>query len=125
MIRSTFRKLIPALVVAGTMAALPAHAQFVGPGATGRGATATATTVAEAAEARTDTRVVLEGHIIAHQFDEYYIFKDDTGTITVEIERQAFRRQTVTPDTKVRLHGEVDRGLRGRYIEVDRVEIIQ
>ena len=122
-IRFPFRTLIPALVVAGAMAALPAQAQFAGPGTTSRGGTVT--TVAEAAEARSDTRVVLEGHIIAHQFDDYYIFKDQTGTITAEIERHAFRRQTVTPDTKVRLHGEVDRGIRGRYIEVDRLEIIQ
>lgn len=104
------------------MAVLPAQAQFVGPGTSSRGGTAT--TVAEAAEARSDTRVVLEGHIIAHQFDEYYVFKDDTGTITVEIDRRQFRGQTVTPDTKVRLHGEVDRSVRGRYVDVDRLEVI-
>ena len=122
-IRFPFRTLIPALMVAGTMAALPVQAQFAGPSTTSRGGTVT--TVAEAAEARSDTRVVLEGHIIAHQFDDYYIFKDETGTITAEIERHAFRRQTVKPETRVRLHGEVDRGIRGRYIEVDRVEIIE
>lgn len=122
MIRPVFRRMVPAALVAMTMAALPVQAQFVGPGSTSRGGTAT--TVAEAAEARSDTRVVLEGHIIEHQRSDYFTFQDQTGTMTAEIERHKFRGQQVTPETKVRLHGEVEREVRGRYIDVDRLEII-
>lgn len=114
-------RLLPATLVA-LMMALPAAAQFIGPSATGRGASVN--TVAQAAEARSDTRVVLEGHIIAHQFEDYFTFKDATGTMTVEIDRRTFRGQEVTPDTKVRLEGEVERSVRGRYVDVKRLEVI-
>lgn len=116
------KKLISASLAMALLAGTPALAQFVGPSA---GAAAGPTTVREAAEANSDTDVVLTGHIIAHQRDDYFTFKDDTGTMTVEIERHAFRRQKVTPETKVRLTGEVERGIRGRYIDVDRVEIVE
>lgn len=123
MIRSAIRKAAVAALVLTTLAAVPAQAQFVGPSTSGRGGTAT--TVAEAAEARSDTRVILEGHIIGHQRGEYYTFKDETGTITVEIERHIFRGRTITADTKVRLHGEVERSARGRYVDVHRLEVIE
>lgn len=117
----TRSRLIPATLVALLMA-LPATAQFIGPSASGRGAPIN--TVAQAAEARSDSRVVLEGHVIAHQFDDCFTFKDATGTMTVEIDRRTFRGQEVTPETKVRLQGEVERSKRGRYIDVRRLELI-
>lgn len=123
-----FRTALAVMLALG--AALPAAAQFQGPSSTAStapttGRNAPVTTVAAAADARSDTRVVLEGNIIAHQFDDYFTFRDPTGTMTVEIGRSTFRRQEVTPQTRVRLHGEVERSVRGRYIDVDRLEIIQ
>ncbi|WP_347266087.1 NirD/YgiW/YdeI family stress tolerance protein [Paracoccus sp. (in: a-proteobacteria)] len=113
------KKLAIAFSVAAALAGTPALAQFVGPSKT------KATTVAEAAEARPDTRVILTGNIIGHQREEYYTFKDHTGTITAEIDRIAFRGKTVGPETNVRLHGEVERGIRGRYIDVNRLEVVE
>lgn len=78
--------------------------------------------VTQAAEARSDTPAILTGKIIGHRRDEYYSFMDDTGTITVEIPRVTFRRCQMTP---VRLTGGVGRGLSGRYIDLDRLEVLE
>lgn len=112
------RHLWPAAALGIALMAGPAAAQFRGP------SEASVTTVAQAADARHDTDVVLEGHIIAHQREKYYTFRDETGTMTVEIDRRDFRGQEVTPETRVRLYGEVDRSVRGRYIDVDRLELV-
>lgn len=104
------------------IAAVPAQAQFQGPGASGR--SGTATTVAEASRARTGTRAVLQGNIVERQRRDYFTFEDRTGRMTVEIARPVFRGRTVTTKTRVRLHGLVDRNHRGRYVEVFRLEIL-
>lgn len=114
-------RVIPAALVA-LLAAMPVSAQFTGPSASGRGAPVT--TVAQAADARSDTRVVLEGNIVSHQFDDYFTFRDATGTMTVEIDRRLFRGQPVSPETRVRIEGEVERSVRGRYIDVNRLTVL-
>lgn len=112
------KKVAIAFAISAALAGTPAVAQFVGPSST------TVTTVAEAAQARWDTPAVLTGNIIGHQREDYYIFKDHTGTMTAEIERRVFRGKTIGPDTNVRLTGEVDRGIRGRYIDVHRLDVL-
>lgn len=112
-----------AVALMAGLAAAPASAQFVGPGSGGRGGNVT--TVAEAADARIDTRAVLEGHIVDHQRRDYFTFRDETGTMTAEIERILFLGRKVTPETRVRLHGEIGRSFSDRrYIEVRRLEVL-
>ncbi|MBQ2016909.1 MAG: NirD/YgiW/YdeI family stress tolerance protein, partial [Alphaproteobacteria bacterium] len=55
---------------------------------------------------------------------EKYLFEDATGSITVEIDDDEWRGQTVTPADTVKLYGEVDRGIFKTEIEIDRVEKI-
>ena len=57
---------------------------------------------------------------------EEYFFKDDTDTIKVEINPDVWRGQKVTPQTKVRIAGEVDvnRFNNTREIEVRRLDIV-
>jgi uncharacterized protein (TIGR00156 family) len=114
----TPRLLAPAL--AALVLSAPAVAQFSGPGGQG-----TVTTVAEAHTARDDTPFDVTGNIIEQIREDYYTFQDATGTIVAEIERRQFRNQPVTPETTVRLIGEVDRTLRGRELDVDRLEVVQ
>lgn len=116
------KKTAAAFFVVAAMAAGPVQAQFLGPSVSGRGAGVT--TVAEASQVRKDTRVVLEGTIVEHQRSDYFTFEDPTGRITVEIDNHVFRGQQVTPETRVRLRGEVDRNSRGRYIDVDWLEVL-
>ncbi len=97
------------------MLAAPVFAQFTGPSAP-RGQVAT---VAEANALRAGTYVTVTGNILSHQREAYYTFGDGTGEIRVEISRRVWRGQEVTPSTPVQIFGEVDRGLRGRYIYVE------
>jgi uncharacterized protein (TIGR00156 family) len=108
-----------AALAASVLLAIPAAAQFVGPGQ------GTVTTVAEAHGARDDTPFDLTGTIVERLRDEYYTFQDETGTITAEIEDRRFRGIQITPETRVRITGEVERSIRGRELDVDRLEIVQ
>lgn len=108
-----------ALALLPFMLAVPAGAQFTGPGRE------TVTTVAEAHNARDDAPFDLTGNITERLRDEYFTFQDETGSIVAEIERVRFRGREVTPETTVRITGEVDRNLRGRELEVRRLEIVE
>ena len=80
-----------------------------------------ASTVAEVMKAGDDSPVIMVGHIEKHLGGERYQFKDDTGTITVEIDHQDWRGLTVGPEDIVELWGEVDRDLTNRKVDVDRI----
>lgn len=96
-----------------------ASAQFTGPSAAGRPGT-----VAEARDARLGSYITLTGHVVNHQRGEYFTFRDDTGEIRVEIANNVWNGRKVGPDTKVRLLGEVDRGVAGRYVWVKSLEVL-
>lgn len=79
-------------------------------------------TVKQAGEMRDDTDVVLQGKIVSQFGGKRYTFVDDTGSIMVEIDEDAWNGQTITPDDTVRIYGDVDRGIFSTEVEVDRVE---
>lgn len=110
-----------AFTAALLMTATAASAQFAGPTSN---PAARASTVAQVPNARAGSYVTLTGNIVAHQRDDYYTFRDATGEIRVEIEPEEFGGRKVTPETKVRITGEIERGFAGRYIEVDTLEIL-
>ena len=95
-------------------------AEFVGPGAT-----TDVVTVKSIANMKDDVDVTLEGNIIKKTGSEHYIFKDPTGEIEVEIEDENFKGIKVTPQTKVKIRGEVDKEWRSRTIDVDSVELVK
>ena len=110
-----------AVAVALLLAAGSASAQYTGPSSNPAAQT---TTVAQVANARPGSYVTLTGNIVAHQREDYFTFRDATGDIRVEIDEKDFRGQKVTPETSVRLTGEIEIGFRGRYIDVDTVEVL-
>ncbi|NHB59445.1 NirD/YgiW/YdeI family stress tolerance protein [Acinetobacter shaoyimingii] len=65
-------------------------------------------TVAQATKATDATGVTLTGEIAAQLKDEHYQFKDNTGTITVEIDRDLATPQQLQNGVKVKIIGEVD-----------------
>ncbi|MBQ8659984.1 MAG: YgiW/YdeI family stress tolerance OB fold protein [Alphaproteobacteria bacterium] len=67
--------------------------------------------VEQAKNAKDDTFVVLQGYVDKSLGDERYLFRDETGTIQIEIEDKKFRGLTVYPDDFVQISGEVDKGL--------------
>jgi uncharacterized protein (TIGR00156 family) len=56
----------------------------------------------------TDRIVRLQGYIVEQIREDYFLFKDDTGTIRVEIYPSRMPSTTFTPDNKVMITGEVD-----------------
>ena len=112
---------------------------FQGPGAEASGtaggfagpiAGAQADSVQNAKRSWDDTRVVLVGNIVSRQagHDDLYTFKDKTGTVLVEIDDDLFHAlgRKVTPQTVVRISGEVDREfMEGTQIDVEVMEIVR
>lgn len=88
------------------------------------GGNETVVTIKQVNEMRDDVPVVVQGHIVQRMGHEKYLFEDSTGSITVEIDDDEWRGQTVVPADTVKLYGEVDRGIFKTEIDVDRVEKI-
>ena len=68
-------------------------------------------TVAKALKCWDDAPVILTGNIVQRYAgsDDKYLFKDATGEIIVEIDFGVFAGRTVTPETRVRLSGKMDK----------------
>lgn len=104
-----------------------AHADFVPAAATSEkggfvGGKETIVSVSQVKEMRDDVNVVVQGNIVQRMGDDKYLFEDKTGSITVEIDKEDWRGQTVSPADTVKLYGEVDRGLMKTEIDVDYIE---
>ncbi|CAI8885871.1 MULTISPECIES: YgiW/YdeI family stress tolerance OB fold protein [unclassified Pseudomonas] len=108
-----------ALLVAPLFSTAVLAAGYTGPGAE------PITTVAAANEAADDTPVVLQGFVVKKlNNDDKYEFKDSSGTVTVEIDDEDLPAVAFNDKTRVKLTGEVEKGLLKREIDVDRVEIL-
>ena len=128
------RALILALFLC--LCATPALAAFEGPGTT-PGAAQTApqggfkgpqsaaiTQASQVATAYEDTQCTLTGSLTEQLSKNRYTFRDASGTTIVNIGKKKFRGQTVTPDTRIRIVGEVDFDHGGREVDVDHLEIV-
>ena len=85
------------------------------------------TTVAKAKSSWDETPVVLTGHIVSRAGGdhEHYLFRDATGEIVVDIDDDLFVGRTVTPETTIRIYGEVDKEVMERTkIDVKRFDIL-
>lgn len=128
---------LPSLVIAAdpTPGPAPQDSGFFGPGSGGykhhggfsgpTGSPDGCSTVAMALKARDDTYCALEGHIINRISRDRYTFRDHTGSIVVDIDDKDFRGMTVTPETRVRLIGEVDRDYSHVELDVDYLEVVR
>ena len=77
------------------------------------------TTVKHALVSRDDTKVQLKGYIVKSIGDEKYQFRDNTGTITVDIDDELWNGRAISAKTPVVINGEVDID----YKPMKRVEI--
>lgn len=84
----------------------------------------TIVTVKQVNEMRDDVPVIVKGHIVQRMGKDKYLFEDATGSISVEIDDDDWRGQTVAPADTVKLYGEVDRGLFTTEIDVDAIKKI-
>lgn len=109
--------------------AMPANAEFVGPGVnssgkgggfTGPVSGAMADNVASARNLPDDAPVLLTGNIVSQLAGsrKKYVFKDNTGEIVVEIAPKVFKGLRITPANTVRLSGKMDQDF-GQEPEVE------
>ena len=81
--------------------------------------------VEQAKNSKDDTYVVLQGYIDKSLGDEKYLFRDESGTMTIEIKDKNFRGLTIYPDDFIQISGEVDKGFfSGTEIEVKNISKI-
>ncbi|MFH8136254.1 YgiW/YdeI family stress tolerance OB fold protein [Pantoea osteomyelitidis] len=73
------------------------------------GNSGTVVTVKQAQGMKDDSWVTLRGNIEKRTGDEDYLFRDATGTMTVEIDHKRWEGQTVSPKENVELTGELDK----------------
>lgn len=55
-----------------------------------------------------DTEVVIQGVIVQNLGDENYLVKDDSGTVTIEIDEDLVQGNTITPEAEVLITATVD-----------------
>jgi len=65
----------------------------------------------------------LQGHIVSQIDGDLYEFKDETGSVTVEIDD--FNDVKVGPNDLVRLTGEADYEETGLVLEVERLKLVK
>jgi uncharacterized protein (TIGR00156 family) len=100
-----------------------ASAQFTGP-SSGQGSGVRSSTAAQARDARLGTYLTLTGRIVSRERENYFTFRDATGTIRVEIDYPDWQNRPVGPNDTVRLVAEVDQGSRGRYLWVKSLTMV-
>ena len=84
--------------------------------------------VAAAKKCWDDAPVTLTGNIVERLAgsDDKYTFADNTGRIVVEIDYEVFAGRTVTPQTRVRLFGKVDKEMmEPTKVDVKYLEIVK
>jgi uncharacterized protein (TIGR00156 family) len=82
----------------------------------------TVSRVSDVAQMLDDASVVLEGKIEQQLGDDKYVFSDESGTITVEIDDDAWLGLSIGADDVVIIYGEVDRGSQRIEVDVERIE---
>lgn len=90
-----------------------------------KGPTFDPTSIAKAKSLRDDSWVVLEGNIIKQVGHELYEFKDNSGSVYVDIDDKIWLGQTVTPTDKVRIEGEVDKDWNSIEIDAKTIYIVK
>lgn len=89
------------------------------------GPSSAAVSVEKAKKMWDDSVVTLRGNIIHHFGGEHYLFKDNSGEITIEIDQHHWNGNHVTPNDIVEIQGEVDKDWNSVKIDVDYLQKIQ
>ena len=114
-----------AFVVALGLSTSALASGFTGPQQAGgfQGPGLAPSSVAEALKLNDDTPVVLVGQIEKSLGAEKYLFKDASGSVTVEIDNEDWRGVTVTPKDTIVIQGEIDKDFFKTEIDVDSVAL--
>nr|WP_280518977.1 NirD/YgiW/YdeI family stress tolerance protein [Shinella curvata] len=97
----------------------PATAQF-----SGSKRTPDVTRAEQVRTARHGERVSLKGSLTKEVRMAQYLFKDKTGEVRVRIQRELWRGREITAKTLLRLRGKIQSDVRGRFVNVDDVQVL-
>ncbi|MDL2210792.1 YgiW/YdeI family stress tolerance OB fold protein [Desulfovibrio sp. OttesenSCG-928-O18] len=106
-------------VLALALAASPASAAAPGGGYSGPGPAVV--TVEQARLLSDDSHITLRGKIVQSLGGKKYLFRDATGTVTLEIKHNRWEGRQIGPDQEVEIHGELDKDWTSIEVEVDRI----
>lgn len=82
-------------------------------------------TVIDLKEMKNNAWFTLEGHIVKQVREEKYLFRDQSGEVEVEIDKDKWKGRKVDPETKIRISGKVEKGwLSSMEVEVKRIELV-
>ena len=84
-----------------------------------------AATVASVKTFADNSYISLQGNIVSKIGKEKYLFKDSTGTITVEIDDKVWAGTTVSANDTVKITGEVDKDFHSLSVEVDTISVVK
>ena len=85
------------------------------------GPNGTMVTVKQAQDMKDDAWVTMRGNIEKRIGDEDYLFRDATGTMTVEIDNKRWEGQTVGPKDNVELQGKLDKDFNSLELDVKQI----
>lgn len=77
--------------------------------------------VKEVLTMRDDSKVTLRGNIVRHFGGDRYLFRDQTGSIQVDIDHDKWKGLRVGVADMVEISGEVDRDRKDVEVDVDRI----
>lgn len=85
----------------------------------------TTQTVKHALTLKDDAKVKLKGYIVKSVGDEKYQFRDNTGTITVDIDDELWQGKPISAKTPVTIVGEIDVDYKpAKRVEVDVDQVV-
>lgn len=79
-------------------------------------------TVKQAEEMKDDSWITVRGQLEKQIGDEDYQFRDQTGTMKVEIDHKRWNGQTISPKGRVELTGELDKDFNSIELDVKQVK---
>lgn len=79
-------------------------------------------TIKQAEEMKDDSWVTVRGQLEKQVGDEDYLFRDQTGTMKVEIDDKRWNGVTVSPTDRVELTGELDKDFNSIELDVKQVK---
>ena len=83
-------------------------------------------TTAEAKNAADDSWVTLKGQIVKKLGGDDFLFKDETGEIKIDVSKNAWKNQDITPDMTIIISGKVDQDDYDTVeIDVKNIEIVR
>lgn len=85
------------------------------------GPNGTMATVKQAQDMSDDAWVTMRGNIEKRVGDEEYLFRDATGTMTVEIDHKRWEGQVVGPKDNVELQGKLDKDFNSLELDVKQI----